>query len=233
MNAVVIVPFRDKGHDPLRKHNLTCVLHALTNWGVEVDVVDDGRNRNEQFCRSASYNRGSARHPDADILVFCESDMLIDHTQIAEGINLAASAPGLVVPFSRYCYLTPEDSERVRRHEAHQTECVPEATMDNGTSIGAINIVSRETLQAIGQWDEHFNGSWYDDRAMCRAFEICTQPTRYITGPAYHLFHQPGWKGDHLTAEDKAATQANKARWKQYRQAATPEQIRALTCQPV
>lgn len=227
MKTQVVIPFRDRGIDPLRALNLKRVIE---HWDQPVLVVDDGRTEG-QFNRSAAYNR--AARTDADVFVFAESDMLIDHQQITDGITLAAAELGLVVPFTQYRYLSPHDSERVRNYDADPMWCTPSTVMDNGTSIGAINIVSTETLQAVGQWDEHFNGSWYDDRAMCRAFEICTQPTRYITGPAYHLFHQPGWKGDHLTAEDKAATQANKARWKRYRQAATPEQIRALTCQPV
>ena len=226
MKTQVVVPFRDRGIDPLRALNLKRVLE---HWGPQVLVVDDGRTEG-QFNRSAAYNRARS---NADVFVFAESDMIIDHKQIADGVELAATEPGLVVPFTQYRYLSPRDSERVRSHDIDPMWCTPSTVMDNGTSIGAVNIVSTETLHAVGRWDEHFDGAWYDDRAMCRAFEICTQPSRYITGPAYHLFHQPGWKGDHLTEEDKAATARNKARWKRYRQATTPEQIRALTCQPV
>lgn len=221
----VIVPFRDRG-DPLRKANLQRVLE---HWaGHPVTVVDDGRTGDSPFCRSKAYNR-AARQTSAQVLVFTESDMLIDHHQISEGIQRAASAPGLVVPFTTYRYLSPTDSERVRRHEVEPEECVPESTMDNGTSIGAINIVSRETLELVGGYDERFEGSWYDDRAMCKAFEVCTQPTRYVDGPAHHLYHLPGFKGDHLTVEDLGATRRNKARWKLYQQARTPQQIRRLT----
>lgn len=221
----IVIPFRDRGLDPLRAANLERVLE---HWaGFNVTVVDDGRSEG-LFNRSAAYNR-AAKQTDADVLVFTESDMLIDHKQIADGVALAAAEPGLVVPFTEYRYLTPSDSERVRLHVLDPSECVPEAVMDGGTSIGAVNIVSRETLGLVGQWDETFEGSWFDDRAMCRAFQICCQPTRYIEGPAHHLFHQPGWAGNHLTSRDTEATKRNRARWKLYQRAKTPTQIRALT----
>lgn len=87
----------------------------------------------------------------------------------------------------------------------------------------------RATLDLIGQWDEGFEGNWYDDDAMKIAFELCAGPTRWIDGPAHHLYHLPGWKGDHLTAADRAATAANKARLRLYQRAEQPAQIRELT----
>jgi len=36
--------------------------------------------------------------------------------------------------------------------------------MDNGESIGAINVVSRETLDAIGQWMRSSRGLVHDVR---------------------------------------------------------------------
>lgn len=226
----VIIPFRDRGTDPLRSANLKRVLHEWHTFaGMPKPIVEHDGRTNGQFNRSTAYNRAVAR-TNADVLVFAESDMVLPPSQIHAGITAAMESPGLVVPFTQYRYLSPRDSERVRNHETDPMWCTPSSVMDNGTSIGAINIVSRKTLELVGRWDECFEGSWYDDRAMCRAFEICCGPTRYITGPAYHLFHLPGFKGDHLTVEDRQATARNKHRWKLYRQARTPEQIRALTC---
>ena len=226
--VAVIIPFRDRGTDPLRPANLKRVLHEWRTFrGMPKPIVEhDGQVG--QFNRSKAYNRGIESTVWADIFIFTESDMLIDPRQLREAVELAAE-PGLVVPFTEYHYLSRRDSERVRRFEVEPADCTPESVMSNGTSIGAINILSRETLEAVGQWDEQFEGSWFDDRAMCRAFEICTQPTRYVQGPAYHLYHQPGWEGDHLTAEDKAATERNRQRWKLYQRAKTPQRIRELT----
>lgn len=232
--VAVIVPFRDRGVDPLRQRNLDAVESQWARWvsegeGREVLTVSDGRDGDAQFNRSAAYNRGVAyASPATDVYLFAESDMLIHFDQIDLAVAMALETPGLVVPFTRYCYLSEDASGWVRAGVAPQVPR-PEWVKGNGSSIGAINVVSRATLDAIGQWDETFEGSWYDDDAMRVAFTRCAGPTRWVDGPAYHLFHLPGWKGDHLTDEDRAATARNKARLAQYRAARTPEQIRMLT----
>lgn len=227
-SVAVIVPFRDRGRDLRRRANLHHVVKYLDGYGEKVIVVSDGRTGAASFNRSAAYNAGVAQ-TDADVLIFHEADMLVPYGQLNDGIDAAKALTGLVVPFTTYRYLTPSDSERVRRGHLSPEDAVAERVMDNGTSIGAVNIISRETLAAVGQWDNAFEGSWWDDRAMQRAFDVAAGPTRWISGPAHHLWHLPGWAGEHLTDEDRAATQRNKQRYQLYRNARTPEQIRALT----
>lgn len=225
----LIIPFRDRGIDPLRKANLERVLEHWRPYTKTALAIDDGREGDAQFNRSAAYNKGVRRRRVAEVFIFTESDMILDYGQIDKAVQMALEAPGLVVPFTQYRYLSPRDSERVRAGEIAPEDCTPESTMDNGRSIGAVNVVSRETLNLIGQWDESFEGNWYDDNAMQRAFEVCAGPTRWVDGPAHHLYHLPGWKGSHLTDEDKAATARNKARYGLYQRAETPERIRELT----
>lgn len=231
MSTAFLVPFRDRGIDPLRQANLDRVLHHWSLWspgGGEWLVVDDGRDGDAQFNRSAAYNRGVAV-ADADVYVFTESDMLIRYDLIEEAIALALESPGLVVPFTQYRYLSADDSESVRLG-AQPDEFTPELILDNGSSIGAINVVSRETMQLVGRWDEKFEGSWYDDDAMKVAFDVCAGPTRWVRGPAHHLYHLPAWRGDHLTAEDRVATQRNHRRYMEYQNAGySPGRIRELT----
>lgn len=228
--AVVIVPFRDRGFDPLRRMNLEAVLAWWESSPWPVHVVDDGRARDAQFNRSAAYNRGVelANQAGADVVIYTEADMLIPHEQVARAVEEAAGQPGLVVPFTTYNYLSPVDSDRVR-HGANLAVITPESTMGNGASMGAVNVVSMDSLAAIGCWDEAFEGNWYDDNAMERAFAVCCGVRRHVSGPAWHLYHLPGWAGEHLTDADRAATEANRLRWERYEAATTPEEIRALT----
>ncbi|PKQ59735.1 hypothetical protein B5566_02520 [Mycobacterium sp. MHSD3] len=232
MNIAVIIPFRDRGRDPRRPANLQRVLNHWLDFSVTQDatvaVVSDGRCGYQSFNRSAAYNRGAAR-TDADVLVYSESDLLVDDDQILQACDQAASAPGLVVPFSRFMAITAYDSQRVRDHELAPEDAQANQICGERQSIGAVNVVSRESLELIGQYDEAFEGAWYDDNAMCRAFEVCCGPTRFIDGPGYHLYHLPGASGDHLTDADRAATERNKARYQLYKQAQTPERIRELT----
>lgn len=236
MKNAFVVPFRDRGRDPLRPANLSAIRQHLESLNLgPVYIVSDGRAGDENFARHIAYNEGGrqAFGNGAETICFYESDMIVSRDQLVDGITRAASAPGLVVPFTQYRYLTPEDSERVRAG-ANPFNCTPEYTMDNGRSIGAINILSRQSIEAVGQWDTVPDGNGYDDNMMHRAFEVCCGPTRYVDGPATHLFHQPGWYGlprAELTVADRAATTANKNRYRRYLQARTPEQIRRLTMQ--
>jgi hypothetical protein len=228
MQVAVIIPYRDRGTDPLRAANLVRVLQHWGDFGAPIVIASDGRTGTEQFNRSKAYNK--AAHL-TDTRVYAESDMLIDFTQINQAIELAQE-PGLVVPFTEYRYLSEQDSQLVR-DGAEPATFTPQKVINKSTRswlrTGPINILTRETLQAVGQWDETFEGSQWDDRAMNHAFEVCTQPTRFIDGPAWHLYHLPAHNGLHLTKADRQATNHNRARYYQYLQATTPQQIHALT----
>ncbi len=227
--TAVVIPFRDRGTDPLRAENLQRVLDSWDGFPGTIIVAEDARTGDAQFNRSAAYNRGVDQAGPAEVIVFAESDMLIRAPQVVRAIRMAADAPGLVIPFTQYRYLSAADSARVRAHQVSPEQCIPERTMDNGTSIGAINVVSRGSLVAVGQWDETFEGNWYDDNAMRIAFELAAGPTRWVKGPADHLYHLPGWTGDHLTDADRAATDANRQRLKLYQHAETVGRILELT----
>ena len=234
MLTAVIIPFRDRGTDPLRKRNLHTVLRHWqaheTNWAAII-VADDGRTGAAQFNRSAAYNRGAATMSTADVFVFAESDMLIDRHQIIQAADLATQAAGLVVPYTEYRYLSEQDSQLVC-DGANPHAMTPESVIPDKHRFwprtGPINVVSKQTLNLVGGFDEHFEGNWWDDRAMLHAFEVCAGPTRFVEGPAHHLYHLPGWTGKHLTREDKAATARNQHRYHQYLTASTPQQIHAL-----
>lgn len=230
----VVIPFRDRGTDPLRPANLERVfLHWLDDHHTTPLITDDGRMGAQQFNRSAAYNRGIAAAPsDVEVFVFAESDMLVGPDQIDEAIRMAKRDVGLVVPFTQYRYLSPQDSTLVRTTDADPARMAPAWTMDNGRSIGALGVISRETMELVGQWDERFEGNWYDDNAMHIAFEVCAAHTRFVHGPAYHLHHLSGNHGNHLTPEDRRATLRNKQRLGHYQFAARTEdsdRIRALT----
>ena len=228
----VIIPHRDRGVDPNRVAN----LHAAVRWwrrvGCEPIVVDDGRDGSAQWNRSAAYNRGAAL-TDADILVYSEADILLPINRVEQAAAMAAEAPGLVVPFSKFLAMTKDSTERVRDGRIRPVAADAEQVRGDRQSIGAANVVSRETLRLIGGgYDETFEGHAYDDDAMEIAFRTCCGPTRFVDGPAWHQYHVPGafYATPESTAEDRAATAANRARWELYRAAdGNPDAIRALT----
>lgn len=226
INAAIIIPFRDRGRDPLRLANLDTVLKHWAGYDYPTLVIDDGRSGDEQFNRSAAYNAGT-KAVDADVIVFAESDMIVPYHQVDQAIGLALEKPGLVVPFTEYRYLSAEDSAKVR-DGALAFEFAPQSVMGGGTSVGAVNVLSRQTLNTTGGFDENFEGSWFDDNATEYAFRMCAGPTCWIIGSAWHLYHLPGWSGAHLTTADIRATRRNKSRYDRYLAATTPEEVREL-----
>lgn len=228
MKAAVVTAFRDRGRDPNRPANLKRVCEHWAESPWEHIVVDDGLTGSASFNRSSAYNR-ALDMTHADILVYSEADLLPPFDQIERGIEKAAAAPGLVVPFSRFMEITEADSIKVRNHELEPHDAESHQVRGDYKSIGAVNIVSRESIAAIGRWPTEYAGAWFDDDACEHAFRVCCGPTRFEDGPAFHLYHLSGGHGAHLTAEDKAATARNKRRYRQYLAATTPEQIRALT----
>lgn len=234
--AVVVIPFRDKG-DKARKANLAAVLtHLDSITDAAVIVVTDGKI-DGPFNRSAAYNRGVAlAPPDTDVFVFHEADILIGHAALHDAITESRRTPGMVVPFSEYRYLSSDDTAHVL-DGADPRDFTAEQVMADCRSNGAVNVLSRTTLERVGQWDEAFSGWGFDDRAMARAFEVATgSPTRYITANAYHLWHTPGWSvesrfrgGANIPPHEQAATVANEARFRRYKKARTLADIRALT----
>lgn len=226
MSAAIVIPFRDRGHDPLRAANLRRVWGWWADSPWDAWQVDDGRSGDEQFNRSAAYNKAAAALSDFDVIVYTEADMLLPYEQIEAAISIAQSRPGLVVPFDEYRYLS-EASSLLVRGGLPPEPMTPERIVRNGRSIGAVNVVSRETLELVGGYTEKTEGNWYDDDIMRHAFNKCAGETRWVSGPAYHLYHLPGWKGDHLTDEDRAATERNKALWERVRKLEFADNIRA------
>lgn len=226
----VIIPFRDRGTDPRRGENLMVVLDWWSVQGYSPSVVSDGLTGDAQFNRHRAYNKAVALFPETDVFVFAEADMLIHASQIHAAVALAFSRPGLVVPFSQYRYLSEKVSDHVLNthgsldsNDLREWWKMPansdmsvfgmraESVMDNGKSIGAVNVVSHKTLEITGGFTEATFGNWYDDNIIEEGFAFLTgSKTRFVPGPAVHLYHLPGWTGAHLSDADKAATARNK-----------------------
>jgi hypothetical protein len=169
MNTKIIIPFRDRGIDPRRAANLEVVQAWWYAHGFTPQIVDDGLSGGAQFNRHRAYNRAVERFPETEVFVFTEADMLIHPSQIIAAVAMAMRTPGLVVPFTQYRYLSDSMTEVLREDYADGTtealaawwartpdekgsiwHLTPESTMDNGKSIGAVNVVSRETLEITG-----------------------------------------------------------------------------------
>lgn len=236
IDAAVIIPWRDKG-DRARKRNLDAVTKHLDGCLPDIPTCVIGDGRTGPFNRSAAYNHALS-YVKADVYVFHEADMIVDPDALRTAIRLAGDAPGLVVPFDVYHYLSRDATKAVVDGKIEPQELAAERRMADGRSVGAVNVVSATTMKAIGCWDETFAGWGYDDRAMALAFQVATgAPTRFVSGLGIHLWHTPGWQAGgrfaggtrQVSAVEQAATDANAARYRRYKAARTPDDIRLLT----
>lgn len=229
--VTVVIPFRDRGTDLRRGANLTIVMAWWWAHGFTPQVVDDGLDGDAPFNRHRAYNRAVARFPETDVFVFAEADMLIPPSQIKQAVQLASQQDGIVVPFTTYRYLSDATTGVVRdgyhemepkplaewwslapNHSASLFTMNAESVMEHGKSIGAINIMSRSTIETCGGFTEATHGNWYDDNIIEEGYAFLTgQKTRWVEGPAVHMYHLPGWTGDHLTDADRAATAMNRS----------------------
>lgn len=226
----LVIPHRDRGQDWRRQANLDSAVRWWRDRGIEPLIVDDGGVGDDQFNRSAAYNIGLAQS-DTDVVVFAEADLLVELDQIETGVELAAEAPGMVVPFSTFMAMDPISTNDVRARIIHPKHAISTQQRGNYKSIGAVNIVSRTTMDMIGgRYDPLFAGHAYDDDAMAHAFTVCCGPLRFVDGPGWHQYHLPGayYATPASTADDLAATEANRQRYELYKQAVTPTQIRHL-----
>lgn len=232
-DVAVVIAWRDNG-DAVRQANLARVLDHLCEWNPDypIQLSDDGRESGP-FNRSAAYNRGMAKTP-ADVYVFHEADMLVPFDQLDQAVQVAATSPGLVVPFGQYYYLSAEDSRRLL------TETFTPEPLWTMQSIGPVNVLSAESMRLVGQWDETLSGHGYDDNCMERAFRVaCQSPTHHVGGPAWHLWHEmayapwergtPASDPENFSEAEVAATEWNRNRLKKYQRAVHPHEVRTLT----
>lgn len=230
MTQKVFIPFRlREGGDLRRSANLEVVQAWWYAHGYEPVIVSDEGSGDDQFNRHRAYNIAIRENPDVDVFIFTEADMLIHPDQINRAVSMARSSKGLVVPFTEYRYLSDSVTAFIRDtfHDMPTPDLAewwalpvndinsvfdmrPESVMKDGKSIGAVNVVSGETLDATGGYTEATSGNWYDDNIIEEGFAFLTNKTRWVKGPAIHLYHLPGWTGDHLSEADKAATAHNK-----------------------
>lgn len=197
MNVSVIIPYRPNG--PEREDAWARVERAWARWPCI--VVDDGL---EPFSRAASINLGvrMAGHGIVpDVYVIADADMLVDEQQVRAAVDLAAEAPGIVVAFERYAYLSAHGTQQVLGGYTGPWEPFIEFTYLK--SVGGVFAISAETWRLTGGFDAEFRAWGLEDSAFEIAARTCAGPTRKVPGTGWHLWHpleqnRPAENGDRL-----------------------------------
>ena len=225
MSVAVVVPWRDKG-DQHRRANMEQVRANLIEQVPDWRIIWSTDHRTGPFNRQAAYNNG-AKRTDADILIWHEADIIADRDTLLR-LAEAAREPGLHTVSTM--------------HKLDESGAVAEVVTMKPQGIyghvgGPLSACSRESLSAVGRWDESLSGHGWDDNAMNLAFRVaCRVTPAPIEATITHLWHPRGvarydkdFDASLHTPEELDASDANLARLRAYRKAKTPEDVRALT----
>lgn len=190
MSVAVIIP-----HRPVDEHR-AAAFETVTSWWAlacpefRVVPVDDG---GEPFSRAGSVNQGVERS-DAEVLIVADGDVLLSRDQALWAVALAVASPGLVQPFDEMRWYGP-DATRLLLEEPWRafdgTAPPAEQTFFPSPTVpllGACNVLSRRTWDAVGGFDPRFRGWGCEDIAFA---QVCAEvaPTRRVPGPLMHLYH--------------------------------------------
>jgi hypothetical protein len=209
-DGVVVVmayhEFPGEGQVPRRES-----MHAVDGFyrSLGLPVVIESRSRIPgldgkvgRFTRARAINAGvrRARAAGATIIVQSDPDSLVSEAQLATAIEVVRSyGLGLVVPFTRYCYLTAQWSRVAIRN-------LPGKHVPNGWGVtggmalycdemgsggvGNVTVFNVDTWVAARGLDERFPLWGGDDVVFAHSCEAMTGvPTRRVEGDMFHLWH--------------------------------------------
>lgn len=181
MTVSVIVPWR--ASDARREASWKRVQHEWEGW--DLFTGDDG---GEPFSRGGSINLAVREHP-ADVYVIADADTLIGREQVETAVELAAYAPGLVVAFDRFAYLTEQGTQQVL--DGHQGSWEPLLGFTLNDTVSSCIALSHDTWETAGGFDPRFRAWGYEDVQLEIVCATLANPTRRIPGTAWHLYHPP------------------------------------------
>jgi|TARA_R110002167_G_scaffold76869_1_gene213774 predicted glycosyltransferase involved in capsule biosynthesis len=184
------------------------LLRRTLDWintfnGVEVILVEQDKHSKighldlkckHIFLKSDKpYNRSWAfnvalRRSNSNIIVFGDSDLIIEHNQFISGIK-ALEKYDMVSPYDKVIDLTPQES-------SYPTQNILEIDRDGRGEndnqkiniSGGVAMFKKESIIKIGGWNEDFIGWGAEDD------EITIRVKKYLKwcelkGPCYHMYH--------------------------------------------
>lgn len=186
MNAAVIVPWRSGGCP----HREAAWKHVRRMWADRGLVVLPADDDGTPFSRACSLNLAHdslARTVHPDVYVIADADFLVSEAQAQDAIDQAAEAPGMVVAFDRYCYLTELGTELALDGERRRWWKHLQFVLHN--TVSSCVAVSAETWDTVGGFDPRWRAWGAEDVQFEAACHALAGPTRWIHGDGHHLWH--------------------------------------------
>lgn len=228
MSVRVIVPIRCTNM-PLRRRNLEVVLRQLglsafegkpefSVWVIEhthapelhVWVRDQGWQyihvySESLMCKGACLNHGAA-YATEDTLLLLDADCWFPPDWLAACVDYIdhqrelGTWPGVLLPYDRFCFLSPEASDKVAAGAYPTAKFAHEAC----PSVGGAIFVDRTLWQRIHGADEGYVGWGAEDRDLAmRLQHAIAQPIPRLAQPLWHLHHEEADRTHHAPNWDR------------------------------
>jgi len=172
-------------------------LDGLGDWQLAEGHHDDG-----PFNRSAAINRaaelGATR--EWDVAIILDADVILDPTQVFDGVRLAAETGCMVLPFRKRLSLTEAGTREIVDHPAVGYPWGQWVEEEQDWNVSTAVIVTRELFDQVGGFDERFVGWGGEDEAFHAACLALAGVSR-VDGPAWHLWHPRSPWRDHGTVD--------------------------------
>lgn len=215
MRAVVLVPYRPSPVTSAKTWRW--VELSLSLLGYEVITGDSPG----PWSRGRSINLAAQLAGDWDCAVLADADTWhAAPTQIWSAIDRALEIDGAVVPWDVRWRLNAEASRRILSGSSCDFslgDLDPEDGYAHNDSIkdyplwrvGSTIVVSRKAWDAVGGFDDRFEGWGWEDCAHRMALETLSGGLERVPGVIYHLWHEMDARGNVDNAK----------RFRQYQQA--------------
>lgn len=175
-------------------------------WQEELPELEifEGHSEQGQFNRSCAINRASGladweQEKRWDLAVVIDADVICDPTRVRQGIQMAIDSQRMVMPFTVRKDLSAEGSKAIMT--GYRGTWTPFVRRTYNNIVSCVNIVPRALWDAVGGYDENFNGWGFEDNAFmaaCRTF--MHGPELRIRGEVWHFYHATAAEGKQGTA---------------------------------
>lgn len=193
MNLSVLIPWdpRTTCEHRLASFNWLLKRYEETLYPSEVCI---GTDVSEPFNRSKARNAAFAKS-SGDYLLIADADTMFDTAQIYMAVERVRSADTWVLPYMSYYNLAKHHSEQIVAADPWMSTGelgLPPTEYEHKIedSPAGLLVMKREHFEAVGGYDERFEGWGYEDNAFRMALNVLVGNSLRLPGfDCYHLWH--------------------------------------------
>lgn len=195
MVDVILIPWRPNG-DPDRERNLKAVLE----WYAPLDLpIFYGDTDHASFNRGAARNAAARAAGEWDVALIADADTLADLSVVRSAFELARVNGQLIIPHDDFYRLNRRGTrsylanpDYFRENPKQVLKLIAWPRIERSMMPSGALVISRESFDKMGKYDEGFEGWGYEDSAFLLDAKSTIGVTR-LPGMLWHLYHRPDY----------------------------------------